>query len=66
MACVLGFPILRAADTEPPIAHPGAEESVEVTATKYPDDPDKIPQSMTVISGQDLIDRGATGGFIQQ
>ncbi len=36
------------------------EEHVEVTATKYEDDPTKIPQSMTVISGQDLRDRGAT------
>jgi outer membrane receptor protein involved in Fe transport len=57
---VLGIPVLRAADTETPVAHPAAEERVEVTATKYPDDPDKIPQSMTVISGQDLRDRGAT------
>jgi len=57
---VLGIPVLRAAEPETPIAVPAAEERVEVTATKYPDDPDKIPQSMTVISGQDLRDRGAT------
>jgi outer membrane receptor protein involved in Fe transport len=54
------MPVLRAAETEAPIAHPGTEESVEVTATKYPDDPEKIAQSMTVISGQDLRDRGAS------
>jgi iron complex outermembrane receptor protein len=54
------MPVLRAAETEAPIAPPGAEESVEVTATKYPDDPDKITQSMTIVTGQDLIDRGAT------
>ena len=57
---VLGTPVVRASDAQSPVAAPGAEERVEVTATKYPDDPDKIPQSMTVISGQDLRDRGAT------
>lgn len=57
---VLGTPVVRAAGAQSPVAAPGAEERVEVTATKYPDDPDKIPQSMTVISGQDLRDRGAT------
>lgn len=56
---VLGISVLRAADTETPVAHPDAEERVEVTATKFEDDPDKIPQSMTVVSGQDLRDRGA-------
>ena len=57
---VLGIPVLRAADSEAPIATPAAQEQVEVTATKYEDDPKKIPQSMTVVSGQDLRDRGAT------
>jgi outer membrane receptor protein involved in Fe transport len=57
---VLGIPALRAADPETPVSTPAAQEQVEVTATKYEDDPAKIPQSMTVISGQDLRDRGAT------
>ena len=57
---VLGIPVLRAADPETPLEVSAAEERVEVTATKYEDDPGKIPQSMTIVSGQDLIDRGAT------
>jgi outer membrane receptor protein involved in Fe transport len=57
---VLGSSALIAAEAETPIAAPQAQEQVEVTATKYADDPDKIPQSMTVVSGQDLRDRGAT------
>jgi iron complex outermembrane receptor protein len=57
---VLGMTVLGAAEPEAPVAVPSAEERIEVTATKYPDDPDKIPQSMTVVSGEDLRDRGAT------
>ena len=33
---------------------------IEVTATKYEEDPAKIAQSLTVISAQDLRDRGVT------
>ncbi|HEX4822793.1 MAG TPA: TonB-dependent receptor plug domain-containing protein [Candidatus Polarisedimenticolaceae bacterium] len=51
---------LRAADTDKPVTSPAAEERVEVTATKYEEDPDKVAQSITVISGQELRDRGAT------
>jgi iron complex outermembrane receptor protein len=57
---VLGIPAVRAADADAPVASPAVEERVEVTATKYEDDPAKIAQSMTVISGQELRDRGAT------
>jgi outer membrane receptor protein involved in Fe transport len=33
---------------------------VEVTATRFPEDPAKVPASITVITGQELLDRGAT------
>jgi iron complex outermembrane receptor protein len=33
---------------------------VEVTATRFPEDPAKIPASITVYSAKDLADRGAT------
>ena len=39
---------------------PEMKEHVEVTATKTPEDPAEVPQSVTVVSGQDLRDRGAT------
>jgi len=54
-----GITLPRAAEPDTPVDTPTPEERVEVTATKYPDDPDKIPQSMTVVSGKDLRDRGA-------
>lgn len=34
--------------------------TVEVTATRFPEDPAKVPASITVISGRELLDRGAT------
>jgi iron complex outermembrane receptor protein len=33
---------------------------VEVTATRFPEDPAKVPASITVYSAQDLADRGVT------
>jgi iron complex outermembrane receptor protein len=33
---------------------------VEVTATRFPEDPAKVPASITVYSAKDLTDRGAT------
>ena len=53
-------PLARAADTDQPVSSPAAEERIEVTATKYQDDPDKVAQSITVITGDELRDRGAT------
>ena len=58
-ATLFRIPVLLAA-VERSGTMPTAEERVEVTATKYEDDPDRLPQSMTVVSGQDLRDRGAT------
>jgi len=34
--------------------------TVEVTATRFPEDPAKVPASITVYSAKDLLDRGAT------
>jgi iron complex outermembrane receptor protein len=34
--------------------------TVQVTATRFPEDPAKVPASITVITGQELRDRGAT------
>jgi len=35
-------------------------EHVEVTATKVPEEPDKVPAAVTVVTGKDLRNRGAT------
>ena len=34
--------------------------TVQVTATRFPEDPAKVPASITVITGQEMKDRGAT------
>ncbi|HEX9008960.1 MAG TPA: TonB-dependent receptor [Holophagaceae bacterium] len=34
--------------------------TVEVTATRFPEDPVKVPASITVLTAKDLADRGAT------
>ena len=34
--------------------------TVEVTATRFPEDPVKVPASVTVLTGKDLADRGVT------
>lgn len=44
-------------------AGPGADRAlagatVAVTATKFPEDPAKLPASLTVVTGQELADRG--------
>jgi len=57
---MIGLPAVLAAETEKPRAAPAAHERIEVTATKYPANPDEIPQSMTIVDGKDLRDRGAT------
>jgi outer membrane receptor protein involved in Fe transport len=40
---------------EPPLA---GSAVVQVTATRFPEDPAKVPGSITVITGKDLADRG--------
>ncbi|HEV8376079.1 MAG TPA: TonB-dependent receptor [Candidatus Polarisedimenticolia bacterium] len=52
----LAFPALA---DEPPPPAPGTEY-VEVTATRIPEEPDKVPAAVTVITGKDLRNRGAT------
>ncbi|HEX5043860.1 MAG TPA: TonB-dependent receptor [Candidatus Polarisedimenticolaceae bacterium] len=52
--CLAAVGLTRAEDTTE------MKEHVEVTATKVPEDPAEVPQSITVVSGQDLRDRGAT------
>jgi len=42
----------------PPPAPPAVV--VEVTATRFPEDPAKVPASITVLTARDLADRGAT------
>jgi iron complex outermembrane receptor protein len=39
---------------------PQASALVEVTATRFPEDPGKVPSSITVYSAKELADRGAT------
>ncbi|HET6372412.1 MAG TPA: TonB-dependent receptor plug domain-containing protein [Candidatus Polarisedimenticolia bacterium] len=53
-------PAALAGETEKAVPEPTARERIEVTATKYPADPDQIPQSMTILTRKDLSDRGAT------
>lgn len=42
----------------PPLPPPAAV--VEVTATRFPEDPAKVPASITVLTAKDLADRGTT------
>jgi iron complex outermembrane receptor protein len=50
---------VRAADEEKPVDS-SAGEHIEVTATRYPDDPANLPGVVTVLDGQMLRDRGMT------
>ena len=47
---------LAAQDETPPTV----EETVQVTATRVPEDVESVPASITVVSGQELADRGVT------
>lgn len=49
---------LRAQAADAP--KPAGAATVEVTATRFPEDPAKVPASITVLTGKDLADRGAT------
>ncbi len=48
------FSSIVVAQQAPPTA------TVQVTATRFPEDPSKVPASITVITGKELADRGAT------
>jgi iron complex outermembrane receptor protein len=47
---------LAAQDETPPTV----EETVQVTATRVPEDVESVPASITVVSGQELAERGIT------
>ena len=38
--------------------HDPGVATVQVTATRFPEDPAKVPASITVITGQEIRDRG--------
>lgn len=54
---VAGLP-LAGQSAEPPRAAGAA--TVEVTATRFPEDPIRVPATVAVISGRELADRGVT------
>ncbi len=58
-ACLLGaaLPLSAQAPQEEPAA-PTVTETIQVTATRTPEDVETVPASVTVISGQDLAARG--------
>lgn len=58
-ALVLGATVLRA-ETETPVAAPGAQENIQVTATRFQEDAADVPTIVTVLDGQLLRDRGMT------
>ncbi|HJQ97617.1 MAG TPA: TonB-dependent receptor [Candidatus Polarisedimenticolaceae bacterium] len=64
LAALLLLPVLcgaraHAKDEEKPVETEGSTH-VEVTATRYPDDPANLPGVVTVLDGQMLRDRGMT------
>lgn len=50
---------LAAAQTAPPEPAPTVAETIQVTATRTPEDVETVPASVTVISGEDIAARGA-------
>src|SRR5262245_9609440 len=50
------------APTQPaqPPPPPSVSESIQVTATRVPEDVEPVPSSITVVSGEELTARGAT------
>jgi len=50
---------LAAAQTVPPEPAPTVTETIQVTATRTPEDVETVPASVTVISGEDIAARGA-------
>ena len=67
----LGIPLVRAAE-ETPITNPAAEENIQVTATRFPEDSENLPTVVTVLDGAMLRERGITdlkslliGGFFR-
>ncbi|HEX4962795.1 MAG TPA: TonB-dependent receptor [Thermoanaerobaculia bacterium] len=57
-AFAAALPVL--AQANPPQVTPTVTETLQVTATRTPEDVETVPASVTVISGDDLAARGAT------
>lgn len=63
LACAALFAttVLHAdADTDAPVSVPTAQEDIQVTATRYKEDPANVPTIVTVLDGQMLRERGIT------
>jgi iron complex outermembrane receptor protein len=60
MVVVTGAPSLWAQSKRSTEAQPAGSATIEVTATRFPEDPAKVPASITVYSAKELSDRGAT------
>jgi iron complex outermembrane receptor protein len=60
VVATLGIPAVRAAEPEVPIALPSAEEQIQVTATRIPEDAENLPTVVTVLDGKMLRERGLT------
>src|SRR6266567_4278302 len=63
LCCLLVYPAVAQTATDPSAASnpslPKVRETVEVTATRTPEDPVKVPTPIEVFSGDELAARGA-------
>src|SRR5947199_3568791 len=59
-ACLLGAALPLSAQAPQGEPTPTVTETIQVTATRMPEDVETVPASVTVISGEDLAARGAT------
>lgn len=57
---LLGPSALYAADSTTPVTVPSAEENVQVTATRIPEDAENLPTVVSVLDGEMLRERGMT------
>ncbi len=57
---LLSTRLVRAADADKPVTSTGAEENIQVTATRYAEDPSDLPTVVTVLDGEMLRERGIT------
>ncbi len=54
------LPLVASAQAPTPAPTPAYAKQVEVTATRILEEADKVPAALTVLTGQELLDRGAT------
>ena len=57
---LLGLSALYAADSTAPVSVPAAQEDVQVTATRIPENAENLPTVVTVLDGAMLRERGMT------